>query len=159
MAILEGLGPKGKMFDELPVGDYLFEVGEPGDKGWVSEVSDQDNPKLTMSFINWRLRVLEPEEFNGKPFFHSTMFYASPEKIAMAKRPYDPQGFFYQFMAAIGAAVKDGNEAVILDDYLTDGEVDLDKTIGLRFHGRVVKQTGKDNKERIQLDSSTVYPD
>lgn len=154
MAILEGLGPKGKIFDDLPAGDYLFEIAEPGDKGWIREFTDQDNPKVTMSTINWRFRTLQPEEFEGKPFFHSTMFYASPEKIAMAKRPYDPSGFFYQFLVSIGAAVKDGNDAVVLDDYLTDGEIDLDKMIGIRFWGSVRMVKGKDDKERTQLDKA-----
>lgn len=164
MAILEGLGPSGKLFEDLPPGEYLFEVSEPGDKGWIAEYKDDSNPKAITNNVNWSLRVLKPEEHENRRFFHQTMYYASPEKIAQAKRPYDPSGFFYQFLVGIGAATKDGNNAVILDDYLTDGEPDLDKMIGLRFHATVImdtfvsKKTGE-SQTRAKLDPNTIYPE
>jgi len=152
MAILEGLGPKRKVFEDLEPGDYLFEIAEPGEKGWTNLYENEDNPGATMSFIQWRLRVLQPDQFEGKPFFHSTMYDASPEQIAMAKKPYDPAGFTYQFFASIGAGIMDNGEVTLFDDYLTDGYPDLDKMIGLRFWGSVRKGVNKKQPDRVGLD-------
>jgi len=152
MAILEGLGPKRKVFEDLEPGDYLFEIAEPGEKGWTATYTSDDNPEATISYINWRLRVLQPDQFEGKSFFHSTMYDASPEKIAMAKKPYDPAGFTYQFLASIGAGVVNNGEVTILDDFLTDGEIDLDKMIDLRFWGSIRKGVNKNQPDRVGLD-------
>jgi hypothetical protein len=141
MAILEGLGPKRKVFDDLPPGDYLFEISPPGEQGWIKEFTDKDDngndTKAVAQYVNWKLRTLIPEEFEGKPFFHMTMFDATPEKIAKAKSAYDPAGFTYQFLGAIGAGIVSNGEMIVLDDYLTKGDIDLDKLIGLRFWGSV----------------------
>jgi len=152
MAILEGLGPKRKVFEDLEPGDYLFEIAEPGEKGWTATYEDKDNPAATISYINWRLRVLQPDQFEGRVFFHSTMYAASPEKIAMAKKLYDPAGFTYQFFAGVGVGIIENGEVTLLDDYLTDGEVDLDKMIGLRFWGSIRKGVNKNQPDRVGLD-------
>ena len=163
MAILEGLGPKRKIFEDLTPNDYLFEISEPGDKGWVVEFTDKDDmgndTDAVASYINWKLRVLKPEAFENKPFFHLTMFSATPEKIAKAKRSYDPAGFTYQFLGSIGAGVVSGGEVTILDEYLTKGEVDLDKLIGLRFWGsvrevQIVNKETKETQTRARLEKS-----
>ena len=146
MAILEGLGPKGKLFEDLPVGDYLFEIAEPGEKGWLVEFKDEDDPKATTSNVGWSFRVIRPDEFENRRHSHLTMYDASPQKLAKAKRPYDPSGFFWQFLASIGVAIKDGNGAVLLDDYTTDGDPDLDKMIGVRFNGSLREEQYKDKR-------------
>lgn len=159
MSILEGLGPKRKVFEDLEPGDYMFEVGEPGESGWTRRfyTRDEDGNDVLDSYtdnINWRLRVVQPEEFAGKTFFHSTMYGASPAKIAMAKRSYDPAGFTYQFFAGIGAATMQNGEAILLDDFLTDGEPDLNKMIGLRFHATIRKGLNPKQPDRVGLDKA-----
>ena len=135
MGILSGLGPTWKQFDDLEPGDYLFEIAEPGDDGWLSEFEDQDNPTATMTYVNWRLRVIKPEAFEGKLFFHRTMWDATPQKLAQAKRPYDPKGFTRQFIGAVAGVLVHG-VVTILDEYLDKhGDPDPDAMIGLRFWG------------------------
>ena len=155
MAILEGLGPKRKIFDDLEPGDYLFEITNPSDSGWTIEFVDKDDfgapTEAKATYISWKLRVLQPEEFANKPQSHLTMISATPEKLMKAKRPYDPAGFTFQFLAQIGAAVVQSGEAIVLDEYLTKGSIDLDKLIGLRFWGSMRSQKGKDGVERINL--------
>ena len=146
MAILEGLGPSGKLFEDLPPGDYLFEISEPGDKGWLMEFKDADDELATTSNISWNLRVVRPEPFENRRFSMLTMYDASPQKIAKAKRPYDPSGFFWQFLTSIGVAMKDGNRTILLDEYTTDGDPDLDKMIGVRFNGSLKEEQYKDKK-------------
>ncbi len=157
MAILEGLGPTRKVFEDLEPGDYLFEVAEPSDKGWIYDKEDQDDSEAKSQFINWKLRVVKPEEFAGKPIFHMTMFSATPEKIAKAKRSYDPAGFTYQFFASIGAGMIHSGEVVVMDDYLTKGEIDLDKMIGVRFWGSIRKGVNPNQPDRVGLDK--VWPE
>lgn len=153
MSILEGLGPKKKMFEDLEPGDYVFEISEPGEKGWTHRYTSDDDPDVWMEYVDFRLRVVSPEESAGRLFFHSIMFNASPEKIAQAKKPYDPSTFLYQFFGEIGAGMIQSGELTILDDYLTDGELDLDKFIGLRFAGslRAVKSKKDNSKEYVNL--------
>ena len=74
------------------------------------------------------------------------MYDASPQKLAKAKRPYDPSGFFWQFLISIGVAIKDGNDAILLDDYATNGDPDLDKMIGVRFYGTIGEEQYKDRR-------------
>lgn len=158
MSILEGLGPKRKVFEDLEPGDYLFEVAEPGDKGWLFEIVDEENPKAILRGINWRLRVVQPEEFAGKPFFHSTWISATPEKIAMAKKPWDPSAFTYQFFAGIGAAIMENGESIVLNEFLTpDGDPDLNKMIGLRFQASVRKGVNKKQPDRVGI--ADVWPE
>ena len=149
--ILEDLGPKHKIFEDLEVGDYLFEVGKPND--WLSTFADKTDEEATITYINWQLRVLEPSEQEGRVFFHRTMYSASPEKIAQAKKPYDPTSFTYQFFAAIGAGIVNSGEVTILDEYLTDGNIDLDKMVGMRFWGslREVADRKDPSIKRVQL--------
>jgi hypothetical protein len=158
--ILEGLGPKKKVFDDLDVGDYLFEVVEPGDKGWTITFTDKDEggneTDATATYINWRFRVVEPEEFAGRNFFHLTMIHATDEKIAKAKRPYDPSGFTYQFLGKIGVGLLQAGEVTILDDFLSPDDskhpcLDLNKVIGLTFWGSLRKVKGRDGQERVSL--------
>lgn len=156
--ILEGLGPKKKVFDDLEPGDYLFEIVEPSDKGWLVEFIDKDDDgndtEARASYINWRLRVIQPEEMEGRNFFHMTMVSASEEKVAKAKRSYDPEAFTYQFLGNIGVGMLQNGEVTILDDYMTDGSLDLNKCIGVRFWGsiRIVKRGMKgQEKEYISL--------
>lgn len=151
MSILEGLGPSKKVFEDLEPGDYVFEIAEPGDKGWTRRFEDNDDSEIYMDFVNLRLKVIEPEEAAGRNFFHSIMYNASPAKIAMAKRPYDPSTFLYQFLGDIGAGVLQNGEVTILDDYLTGGELDLDKLIGLHFSGSIRQEKGRDGKDRTML--------
>lgn len=159
--ILEGLGPSKKMFEDLDPGDYLFEIVEPGNKGWLMELVDKDinddpDPTSKLEAINWRLKVIQPEEMEGRNFFHSTWLAGSTNKIAKAKKPWDPSSFTYQFLRDVGVAVMLKGDAVILDEYLDeDGwflrftwEEDnfvcdtnnLNKTIGVRFWGSVRKE-------------------
>ncbi len=156
MARLEGLGPKRKIFEDLLPGDYLFEISEPGDKGWMVEFTDKDesgnDTDAQACYVNWKLRVLQPEEFENKPFFHLTMISATEEKIAKAKRSYDPAGFTFQFLGSIGAGMVHSGEVIILDDYLTKGDIDLDKLIGLKFWGSVREVQGKDGVTRVRLE-------
>lgn len=168
MAILEGLGPRGKMFEELEPADYIFEIAEPGDKGWISEIIDKTNSKAKLAAVVWRLKVVSPEEFAGKSHFHRTWCAGTKEKIAMAKKRWDPSSFTFQFLTDIGIAVKDGNDAMVLDDFLDDdgwflpirwnkdGELEfstvgLDKTIGHRFNGSLRIEKGNDGVDRLTL--------
>jgi len=145
--ILEELGPKEKVFEDLDPGDYLFEIAEPGEKGWLVEFTDKDdqgqetNAKAT--YINWRLRVVQPEESENRNFFHMTMISATDDKIAKAKKPYNPRAFTFQFLGNIGVGIVQNGEVTILDEYLArGGHPDLNKMIGVRFWGsvRVVKR-------------------
>ena len=162
--ILENLGPKKKVFDDLEPGDYLFEIAEPSDKGWLMTFTDKDDDgndtEAEASYINWRLRVIQPEEMEGRNFFHITMVSASEEKIAKAKRPYDPEGFTYQFLGNIGVGMLQGGEVTILDDYMTDGALDLNKCIGVRFWGsiRIVKR-GQKGQEKEYTSLTKVWMD
>lgn len=171
--ILENLGPKGKLFEDLEDGDYLFEISEPGPKGWVTDLVSKDDmgnelPNLRLAQINWSLRVVQPEESENRRFLHSTWLSATPEKMESARRPWNPASFTYQFCTDVGIAMKDGNNAIILDEFLgEDGNFltfgwdvrkggsitgftcdtsNLNKTIGLRFWGsiRKKKQKGSD---------------
>ena len=151
MAILEGLGPSKRVFEDLDPGDYVFEIVEPGERGWTRKYEDDEDSDIWMGFVNFPLKVIQPEESEGRRFFHSLMYAASPEKIAMARKPYDPSTFLYQFLGDIGAGVLQNGEVTILDDYLTDGELDLDKMIGLRFSGSIRVEKGRDGKERTAL--------
>jgi len=151
MAILEGLGPRRKVFEDLTPGDYTFEITGPGDKGWIYEKVDEDNPQAEARYINWKLTVIHPETYEGKPFFYMTMFYATPEKIAKAKRPYDPAGFTYQFLGKIGAGVIIDGDVVVKDEYITDGQLDIDKLIGFRFEGSIREEKDKSGTLRTQL--------
>lgn len=139
--ILEGLGPKKKIFEDLDPGDYLFEIAEPSDKGWIVEFIDKDEDgnetEAKAQYINWRLRVVQPEEFENRNFFHLTMIGATEEKIAKAKRPYDPEVFTYQFLSNVGVGMLAQGEVTILDDYLTYGNLDLNKIIGVLFWGSI----------------------
>jgi len=171
MALLEGLGPKGKIFDELEIGNYTFEIAEPDERGWISEVIDKTNPKAKLASVTWQLRVVSPEHFAGRRFFHRTWCAGTQEKIAMAKKRWEPSSFTFQFIQSIGIAVKDGNDAVVLDDYLDDdgmflpikwnkdGELEystvgLNKTIGVRFEGELRMEKGQDGVNRIALSKS-----
>lgn len=162
MAQLEGLGPKRKLFEDLTPGDYLFEIAEPNDDKWLVEFSNKDNDAAKIAYLGWKLRVVSPKEFENKPFFHRTMIAATDEQLALAKRPYDPAGFTYQFLTAIGVAVMQSGEAVILDDYLDadgwflrlerddEGDIfgdteNLNKLVGIRFWGSVREE--KDRKD------------
>jgi hypothetical protein len=162
--ILEGLGPKKKVFDDLEPGDYFFEISEPSDKGWIMEFTDKDadgqDTEAKATYINWRLRVVQPEEMEGRNFFHMTMLSATEEKLAKAKRPYDPETFTYQFLGQIGVGMLQGGEVTILDDYLTDSQLDLNKTIGLRFWGsiRIVKR-GPKGQEKEYTSLTKVWED
>jgi len=155
------------VFDDLEPGDYLFEIAEPSDKGWIMEFvdnlpgsDDEKDPSCKLEAINWRLRVIQPEEMEGRNFFHSTWIAGTPDKIAKAKRQWDPASFTYQFLADIGVAMIERGEATILDDYLNEdgwflpfgweGEDfvcdtdNLNKTIGVRFWGSIrMKKRGK----------------
>ncbi len=162
--ILEGLGPKKKVFDDLEPGDYLFEVSEPSDKGWLVEFVDKDedggDTKAKASYINWRLRVVQPEEMEGRNFFHMTMIAASEEKVAKAKRSYDPEAFTYQFLGNIGTGIVQNGEVTILDDFLTEGNLDLNKIIGVRFWGSIRKVTrGKKGEEKEYTSLTKVWQD
>jgi hypothetical protein len=156
MAILEGLGPTRKIFEELEPGDYLLEVSEPGEKGWLREFVDEDDEDCKATYVGWALKVILPEEASGRIHFFNTMVYASPEKIAKAKKAYDPAGFLYQFLSRIGAGeVKDG-VVTIHDDYLTDGELDLDKLIGLRFWGSIRQEVIKSGRRKGEMATNLV---
>lgn len=153
MGILTGLGPSWKQFDDLESGDYLFEIVEPGDDGWLSEFGDQDDSNATITYVNWRLRVIKPEEFEGKLFFHRTMWDATPQKLAQAKKPYDPRGFTRQFVGAVAGVLMQG-VVTILDEYLDEhGDPDPDRMIGLHFWGsvRLVQDKKDSTKSYINL--------
>ncbi len=147
--ILEDLGPSRKVFEDLPVGDYVFEVIKP--KDWIQEFVDDDNPESKATYINWQLRVIQPEESEGRIFFHRTMASATPEKIAKAKKAYDPATFTYQFLSKIGVGVTTGGEVVILDQYLSDGHLDLNAIVGVRFSGSIREVQLKDGSMRVNL--------
>jgi hypothetical protein len=153
--ILEELGPKRKVFEDLEPGDYFFEIAEPGDKGWLLEVVDSDdhgNPTdAKAQYVNWPLRVLRPEESEGRRFYHLTMVGATDEKIAKAKRSYDPAAFTYQFLADVGVGLLQSGEVTILDDYLTQDCLDLNKTIGISFWGSIRKGANPKQPERVGL--------
>jgi hypothetical protein len=159
--ILEQLGPKGQIFDELEPGDYLFEISEPGDKGWLFEkkyVDENNQPTgAEATFITWRLKVIQPEESSGRNFFHMTMLSASEQKISEAKKPYRPDAFTYQFLADTGIAIKQGNDAIVLDDYLTKGHIDLNKTIGVQFWASLRKGVNPNMPDRVGV--SKVWQD
>lgn len=177
MSRLSGLGPRKKVFEDLTPGDYLFEIQAPGDNGWTRrfEMSSEDfeelrrsdpdrfkglsNTDFWMDFVNFKLTVLDPKEFTGKTHFHSIMFDASEEKISLAKKSYDPSTFLFQFLGDIGAGMKESGEIIILDEYLTDGDIDLDKLVGMRFNGsaREVPDRNDPNKKRIQI--TKVWPE
>ena len=158
--ILENLGPKKKVFDDLEPGDYLFEISEPSDKGWLVTFTDKDDDgnvtESEASYINWRLRVIMPEEMEGRNFFHMTMVSASAEKVAKAKRPYDPEAFTYQFLGNIGVGMLQNGEVTILDDYMTEGSLDLNKCIGVRFWGSIrMKNIAKKGQEEKMVSQLT----
>jgi hypothetical protein len=176
MSRLSGLGPRKKVFEDLTPGDYLFEIQAPGENGWTrrftmsdeefNEIKDhypelkkKSSSDVWMDFVNFKLVVLEPKEFAGKVHFHSLMFDASEAKIALAKKTYDPSTFLFQFLGDIGAGMKENGEIIILDDYLTDGDIDLDKLIGLQFNAsaRMVKNRKDPSKERVQI--TTCWPE
>jgi hypothetical protein len=96
----------------------------------------------------------------GRNFFHMTMVSATEEKLAKAKKPYDPETFTYQFLGNIGVGMLDKGEVTILDDYLTDGHLDLNKTIGTRFWGsiRMVKR-GKKGEEKEYTSLTKAWMD
>lgn len=156
---LSGYGPQKKIFEDLTPGDYTFEIQAPGEKGWFRRFEDDDNKDVWMDFINFKLSVVDPQEFAGKAHFHSVMYAASEEKIALAKKPYDPSTFLYQFLGDIGAAMIESGEAIVLDEYLTDGDLDLDKLIGLRFNAsaREVADRKDATKKRVQL--TKIWPE
>ncbi len=137
MGVLSGLGPTWKQFEDLDAGDYLFEIAEPGDRGWLSEFADEEEPLAIITYVNWRLRVVKPEEFEGRTFFHRTMYDATSQKLAQARKPYDPKGFTRQFIGAVVGVVMQG-EVTIPDEYLDKhDEPDPDAMIGVRFWGSI----------------------
>ena len=156
MAILEGLGPSKKVFEDLEVGDYLFEIIEPSQGNWIQIFTDKDDEDSWRKVLNFRLKVLRPEDQEGRTIFHSVMFDASPKKIGKAKKPYDPSVFLYRFLNNIGAGVLHNGEVTLKEEYLTDGEIDPDKLIGIRFWGHVGLNTYQDqtgqNQEIRQID-------
>jgi len=158
MSRLSGLGPRKKVFEDLTPGDYLFEIQTPGENGWTRRFEDKDDNRVWMDFINFKLGVLDPQEFAGKVFFHSLMFDASDAKIALAKKPYDPSTFLFQFLGDIGAGMKEAGDIIILDDYLTDGEIDLDKLIGLTFNASVREVPDRKDPSKKRTQITKVWP-
>ena len=156
--ILEDLGPRGKMFEDLEVGDYVFEITKP--KEWTSTFADKDNEKATATSINWTLRVLSPEESEGRLFFHRTQYKVSPEKMAKAARPYKADGFTRQFWVAIGAAFMEGNESILFDQFTDEnGQVDLNAFMGLRFNGSLRMVPDKKDSSKSYLNLTNAWID
>ena len=155
--ILEDLGPRGEMFEDLGVGDYAFEITKP--KEWTSTFADKDNEAATTTYINWTLRVIGPEESEGRLFFHRTQYKVSLEKMAKAAKPYKADGFTRQFWVAIGAAFMEGKDSILFDQFISeDGRVDLNAFIGLRFRGslREVPDKKDPSKKYVNLTQAWI---
>lgn len=118
--------------DELPVGDYLVEVVEPRDIEKMIRTSGDDENNPDYMFVNWTLKVVQPggglpAELEGRPMFHSTMFYASQTimdaRAAEGKELYDARSMTYDFLQALGLADyerKDGKRRTVLRPEMKD---------------------------------------
>jgi len=141
---LEGNWDEPVERDDLPTGDYLFEVTEPKDPTKAVRVSTWDKNDPTSGpkykFINHTLRVVAGEQ-EGRLAFYSTMFWADPEAIAEARAPYDPRSGTYNFLLALGLAerkrVGNKTQTIISKEAKNkDGSLDLTATYGKRFYGQ-----------------------
>lgn len=156
--------------DELAPGKYLFEILAPSDESKVlstfNKKDDNGNPipgLPEMTFVNWMLKVqdckppLKVDDCKGQVFFHSTMLWASPEKIAQASRPYFPQDMTIQFMvnAGMGVNTREAGKRIskLNPEHLSKkGELLFDNNVwGKTFWGEIADVTGKDGKVRRQL--------
>ncbi len=151
MGIFEGMGSTWKTFEDLDPGDYLFEIAEPGDSGFLREVVDKRDEAAIATFVSWSLRVIRPEEFVNRRHGHMTMLRANQAKLALGKGPYDPAGFTKQFLKEIGVAIELGTMVQTLDEYTTDGEPDPYKMIGVRFWGSIRTGANPNQPDRAGL--------
>lgn len=151
MGVFEGMDPTWKTFEDLDPGDYLFEIAEPGDSGFLREVVDKRDDNAIGTFVSWNLRVLRPEEFANRRHGHMTMLRANQAKLALAKGPYDPAGFTKQFLKEIGVAVDMSGVMQVLDEYITNGEPDPYKMIGVRFWGSIRMGVNPNQPDRVGI--------
>jgi hypothetical protein len=146
---------EGDVRKDLEPGEYLFEVAPHKDPdkaiSTFNKVGDDGgltNEKETMYF-NWPLQVVEGPD-KGRFFYHRTMFWASPTKIAQAANVYDPfEAFTLSFLNDIGLCDVKGGKATIKAEFLgktKEGKAALrmDKIYGRQFYGRLgFDKTGK----------------
>ena len=140
---------EGEVRKDLEPGDYYFEIiphKEPGQA--VSTFNKKDDAgNLTnepeTKYFNWPLKVLEGP-FTGQIFYHRTMVWASPSKIAQAKNIYNPyEAFTLSFLNDIGICdeSKDGKASLksgfIGKDRNGKPALKIDKVYGIQFWGRI----------------------
>lgn len=145
--ILEDLGPSGKV-EGLASGDYLVEIIEPED--WTQEQYDEAG-SLKFKYIRWPLQIIDGES-QGRFVPHRTMYWASKEAIESARKPYDPNMMTLRFMADAGLANRrqEGGDTLfdVKPEFLTDGQVDLGKTVGYVFYVTYQDEVGRDGVTR-----------
>jgi hypothetical protein len=154
-------------YEDLSAGDYLFRIVAPKDVSKAESVFNetdamgQPTNKPETRYLNWPLMVEEGPE-KGRFFYHRTMVWASPEKIAMAEKVYDPAAFTIRFLDSLGFCELDSatNKLKLKAELFSktkDGKLalKLDKIYGTVFMGRLEKKPYK-GKEYTNLTKSWV---
>ena len=155
-------------YEDLPEGDYYVELQKLPDDEVLRTIYKRDadgnaTPIPEMIFINWNLTVLSPTEWAGRRIFHSTMWFASKEKIAQAASPYNPMDMTLSFLQPLGVVekIRDGNKTVKkIKKEFTDknGSLDFSKLPwGDKFWVRYVDKVAKNGKVFRQV--TTVWKD
>jgi hypothetical protein len=151
---------------DLPAGDYTFQIMPPKDLSKAESVfnktdaTGQPTNEPETRYLNWPLMVTEGEH-TGRYFFHRTMVWACPEKIAAAKNPYDPAGFTLQFLDSLGFCDDVDGKLKLKPELFQlskDGKASLrlDKIYGTVFKGRLAMSKPFNGKTYLNLTKSWV---